>query len=224
MIVEEFPEPYKSMGRDAIFFRSRSFVFLHEDELVFDAILKKHFPGWGYVGAFSKAQESAVEPPEPRQFSTLAGQPIETTQVHFDAPDACPQVMRSDQATWWHYVLRAWPNGYWHRSVKPIRHALKQHDGRMIERLYVSELVFRCRRWVKEDLRMATKALRLLDKAGTRNIECVRWPDMDDAKPYGLLHGHHAVAWLRADPDRVSDLRFSSTGAFAARPGPDSWD
>jgi len=223
---DRFPEPYRSMGFRSISMSTRRFVFIEADELALEAVWNAALPGLVYYEG--ERSDSRIAPPAMTTRSSLLG--FQETFVSFDFSGGAVawEFARGDEDRGWTAVERPWPYGQWKRASEILPSATGSRHGPSLPNVRVSEISFGCRKWVAEDKRIASKALRLIGKVGTKNYCRVKWPSMELHHPApgsgSMVIGHHATAWLRSNPHHVAELRASSGEGYALRPGPEGQD
>jgi hypothetical protein len=227
-LYDDFPEPYRSMGANALHLPRRHFAFLPEDELAYEEILRSSYPGLIYEEKWTKEEERGSDPPAYRTRSTLRGFDQDYVFFHFDGGSAPVETWRSEGG-WWVGTRRAWPYARWNRCSKIRDWVSGLPRSEAPPNLGIGDIFLGCRKWIVEERRMAAKVLRLIGKVGTKNYCTVKWPSMEVHHPApgsgSMVIGHHAMAWLRSDPRHVADLRINSIyGNFALRPGPEGQD
>ena len=118
-----------------------------------------------------------------------------------------------------------WPNGYWWWIMggKPASQ-LRLPDGRIVQYISGSDIVFRARAAHPEEVRLVESLLRPISRLATRRMQ--RFELTSPEKPpqffeRGSLYwaGHHAVAWARESPDRYLACQTLGDGrVFGWRP------
>ena len=115
-LYEDFPEPYRSMGANALHMPERKFVFLKEDELAYEKLLQSAFPGLIYEEEWTKQERRGVEKPLPRTRRTLNAFRQSYVFFYFDGGKAPVRVVR-DGIVGWHAIRKAWPYARWSRQT-----------------------------------------------------------------------------------------------------------
>jgi hypothetical protein len=205
---------------------TRRFVFLEADELALETLWKAAFPGLVYYER--ETSGTPVEPPTKSTRSSLLEFGEGVVSFDFSGDKGRWRYARSDELESWTAIEHPWPYGHWKRFSKILPSASGSRYAPSLPNVRISDISFGSRRWVAEDRRIASKALRMIGKVGTKNYCMVKWPSMEVHHPApiggSMVIGHHAMAWLRSDLRHVAQLRIDDGAGYALRPGPEGQD
>jgi len=195
------------------FLRSREVVFAKGDEAAYSEILASKQPGIRFVRQFPNSEAWAEPKPLVLPHTSIHDVGSDRAEMLFSRDgwslDLQRTLLQSGMHSWgiadasW-----TWPNGYWwwiKGDKPPIR--LRLPDGRVIQYIGGSDIVFRARASQLDEVRLIESLLRPIVKLTTRKMQLFELsapekPGVVCNTPDRYWMGHHAVAWARESPDR----------------------
>ena len=200
-------------------FRSRYVAFLPDDELAYAEVLRNAFPRCIFLDRNVAADPSGHKPAIVAKKS-IADCKTNDIAIYLDEREFVPRQMRSYDV--WFIDSPTRPAGRWVRSATPQNHDENKPTPPQLPTSNIDFLVLLDN---KEQVRLAEKAIRLLNKVTSRDVVCLRYPSREPFFPkWAVPHvGHHAMAWARASKDRwlamkVRPPKDGETAGFGYRP------
>lgn len=195
----------QQLGRDERFgFRSRHMVFLPEDELAYEAVLRQAFPHCVFLDYRLKGGSADQEPPV-ELYGSIAECRTEDAAVILDSREFLP--CRKWSYGDWILNTPTRPLGRWKRRTAPQKH----HENRPTPwQIALSEIDFLVQLDDTACVKQAERAVRLIDKVASRKeVRRFEYPSQVSFERPGWplpLVGKHALAWAQADANRWLDL------------------
>lgn len=201
--------------------RQRQTIFLEADETAYSEVLTRAFPGvrfWDYVPW--EISSNKERPPETLPLCALTECQGDYVDIEFD-PDWRPRWVWNEYHSEWKSQSsgQSLISGVIERHKTPIR----GKAGRIT--LYSGRIYYRFDPDDKEEVAIARKALRLIDKvASNRDLMVLDIKTLEIRSPTCIgapSVGHHARRWCLAEPDRLLDLSGHPKSTTAYRPKPE---
>jgi len=195
------------------FLRSRAVVFTEADEVAYCDMLVSRQPGIRFVREVSTSEAWAEAKPEVQPHMRVHDVGSDRVDILFTYDGWSLKLEREQRKSGresWGFADHSWtfPNGYWWwiKGGKPASR-LRLPDGRVVEYISGSDIVFRARASQPDELRLIESLLRPIAKLTTRQMQLFELsapekPSVVCNTPDRYWVGHHAVAWARESPDR----------------------
>lgn len=205
--------PYRE-GPDTISFRSRQAVFLAADELAYEAELRKAFPTMIFVENLANCLSLGPAPPVIVPRMSIRDCVGDRVAIYLDGARWQPALRYDRHTKHWHQTGVTYPRGLWTRQPS-IRHSVTGLEQRFPPNVAPSEIQFASRTGNRQDMSIALRCLRLLEKVASRSGRFLLYPAMQpraDGARTPMMIGHHALAWARGASDRLLELRLGQDG------------